>query len=311
MNIDDLREKVTKAEEKVSKIEAKIVRHKEQMLKKIAIVNKILEENGISIKYDDVKDDSNWVYRYQDNSFYHDLYWAKCDVTSKESDIQSNEKQLREAQLSLKNWQEKLRLEEVKLQYIQDTVPQVIKDFLLDWKNRVTKYYMDKKDTFDEDRKQYKEDVNRAYFEEILENRDLIERKWDRERFSEEYDPNVDYEYIISYRRRHQCRKAEMYIEAFERKYDSFFMSFYQHRFDEEWLDKQLTEEMNAKLIDLMTRVSKVTGEILDASSLRIKDGNLNGFVIGKDGKAIVETIGAGGYNIQIYHYRTLVKPIK
>ena len=74
-------------------------------------------------------------------------------------------------------------------------------------------------------------------------------------------------------------------------------------------IDKVLTEEMNNKLIDLMSRVSKITGEIVDASYLTIKDGNLNGYIIGKDGNADVETIGAGGYNIQIFHYRTLVKP--
>ena len=47
-----------------------------------------------------------------------------------------------------------------------------------------------------------------------------------------------------------------------------------------------------------MTRVSRVTGEILDASYLSIKEGNLNGYIIGKDGNAEVETIGAGGYMI-------------
>ena len=46
-----------------------------------------------------------------------------------------------------------------------------------------------------------------------------------------------------------------------------------------------------------------------DASYLSIKNVNLNGYIIGKDGKATVETIGAAGYNIQIYHYRTLIKP--
>jgi len=311
MNIADLRVKVEKAEEKVAKIEAKIIKHGEQLKKKIAIVNRILEANDISIRYDDVKDNSNWVYDYHGKDFYHDLYWAKCDVTSKEGDIKNNEKQLKEAKESLKNWQEKLRLEEVKLQYIQDNIPAVIKEFLLDWKNRVTKYYLDKAETFADDRKDCNENVNKAYFNFLLNNRDMIERNYDRERFSEEYDSKVNYQYLISYRKRHMCREANDILAGFEMRYDSFFMSFYHHDLDEEWLDKQLTEEMNNKLIDLITRVSKVTGEILDASELKLKNGNLNGYVVGKDGKAYVETIGAGGYNIQIFHYRTLIKPVK
>ena len=84
------------------------------------------------------------------------------------------------------------------------------------------------------------------------------------------------------------------------------------HNFDPDWLDKEIEEEKNNKLIDLMTRVSKITGEIIDATNLYIADdGNLNGFIIGKDGKATVETIIAGGYNIQVEHFRVLIKPRK
>ena len=62
---------------------------------------------------------------------------------------------------------------------------------------------------------------------------------------------------------------------------------------------------------DLYNRVVAFTGEITDASGIRWGGKCLDGIIIGKEGKAIVETIGAGGYNIQRWHLRTLVKEVK
>lgn len=66
-------------------------------------------------------------------------------------------------------------------------------------------------------------------------------------------------------------------------------------------------------LINLWNRVKEITGEATDWSDLHLTNGNewegcvVNGLVIGTDGTARVETIGAGGWNIQRFHYRTLV----
>jgi hypothetical protein len=77
---------------------------------------------------------------------------------------------------------------------------------------------------------------------------------------------------------------------------------------DEELLKKTLEKEAQAKYEDLCNRISAVVGEIEDVSNLNIaRDGQLNGIVEGTKGSAKVETIGAGGYNIQCFHYRTLV----
>ena len=79
---------------------------------------------------------------------------------------------------------------------------------------------------------------------------------------------------------------------------------------DEEFLR---LEEKNATecLIDLYNRVKAITGKITDASNIRWGGKCLDGYIIGEQGTAEVETISAGGYNIQRYHLRTLVKERK
>ena len=82
--------------------------------------------------------------------------------------------------------------------------------------------------------------------------------------------------------------------------------------FDSEKFEKEIKQEANRKYDDMINRVMKVTGKITDASDLHIGlKGDLNGFIHGEKGTAKLNTIGAGGYNIQCYHFRTLVHEIK
>ena len=77
-------------------------------------------------------------------------------------------------------------------------------------------------------------------------------------------------------------------------------------------LNKMLDREVASKRVDLYHRCSAVVGVITDATGLKTgNNGSINGIVIGEEGKAEVETILAGGYNIQVLHYRVLVKPLK
>jgi hypothetical protein len=65
-----------------------------------------------------------------------------------------------------------------------------------------------------------------------------------------------------------------------------------------------------ALIIDLFYRIRHITGEVTDWTGIRFSGGALNGIVTGKEGRAKVESILAGGYNIQQLHVRVLVHSV-
>lgn len=81
---------------------------------------------------------------------------------------------------------------------------------------------------------------------------------------------------------------------------------------DEEALQKALSDEKKRKYEDLCRRIEDVVGEITNVGNLHIgnQNGEINGYVEGTNGKATVETISAGGYAVQCFHYRVLVHKI-
>ena len=65
------------------------------------------------------------------------------------------------------------------------------------------------------------------------------------------------------------------------------------------------------KYDNIIAKVEKFCGNVTDASGLYMgHDGTINGIIVGDKGKAKVETIVAGGWNIQIAHYRVLVHKV-
>lgn len=112
-------------------------------------------------------------------------------------------------------------------------------------------------------------------------------------------------------RRRDEMRRMRKVLS-----YEEFRKSY---RYSvEESLDKTDEElhriaERDAEtfIIDLYNRVKAITGEVTDWSNIHYGGKALNGTVYGVDGAANVETILAGGYNIQRLHMRVLVKEVK
>ena len=77
-------------------------------------------------------------------------------------------------------------------------------------------------------------------------------------------------------------------------------------------LSKDLDNEADRKYDFIIDRTNEIVTKITDASNLYIgNSGELNGFIVGTTGVAKVNTIGAGGYNIQRFHFRTLINRVK
>lgn len=84
--------------------------------------------------------------------------------------------------------------------------------------------------------------------------------------------------------------------------------------YTDEEIHKQNVEAAKVLVLDLYNRVYSITGPVTDWSNIVFQQGSqgpvLNGTVQGELGKVRIESILAGGYNIQKLHIRVLVKSI-
>ena len=79
----------------------------------------------------------------------------------------------------------------------------------------------------------------------------------------------------------------------------------------QEEIVKNIEREAAAKENTLIKRVNKEVGSIVKALSLKVGvNGELNGTIKGENGTCRIETIYAGGYNIQCLHYRVLIHKV-
>jgi len=76
----------------------------------------------------------------------------------------------------------------------------------------------------------------------------------------------------------------------------------------DEYLYKKNEDEATMYMKDLIHRIKNRVGEITNLQNIRFSGKALNGIVEGTMGSVRLETILAGGYNIQKLHYRVLVK---
>lgn len=280
-NIQNLQEKVIKAEEKVLKCKGTIERHEKQLHKK----QDALAKRGVDI--------SNMEsFKYADgrgSEFYSDI----CDIEWKQSDIKGATSKLNDAIKIMNNWKVKLDAELEKERFIEGNAPQVIKDFLESWKELAFEWHVQRLISYRAYSKQLDAEVEQARIAVGITNSHMPSKT----QRAELEKMGLDYQSVAS--------KKASYAGAVVLKMVTMLET---ERL--EWLEKILEEDKKSKMIDLINRINSVVGTITDATNLDIKGGNLNGIIIGEKGKAKVETIGAGGYNIQCFHYRTLVNKL-
>lgn len=215
---------------------------------------------------------SNW----EDNP-----YWYH------ESDLKYTTRDLDRARKDLEDWQNKLAEEQHKSN--SRNIPAII-EFLDGWQARVKHFYI----------------ISEPEYHTALEEWYRYDREhceWfntqRRNSTKEEYDA-----------REKDYREKK---KAFHSQW-SWFESFcdYKKNLDVEKLTKFLKKDADAKYDFIIERTIAIVEEITDASGLSVGDkGDLNGYIIGTKGTAKVQTIGAGGYNIQCFHYRTLIHEVK
>lgn len=309
-DIKNLEERFEKAQAKVEKCKGTIVRHEKSLGKKIQAVIKAV---GVDLtgKTKEEVDELREPYRMSDES------WLFYEVTSKLDDIKGATKKLAEAETIAGNWQDKLSVAINEEKFIEDNAPQVLKDFLEEWKKMAYEWHIRRYNDYQEFKVKIAKDrddaivsfvkANPEEFERYLENGEII-NYWANDLI------NIRGKGLTAYLEENgldwksiRSRKADFAGGA--------VLNMDGMRDEEErlnWLDKVLEREKKAKLLDLCYRISKAVGEIVDASDLRVNQkGNLDGIIIGDKGKAKLETIGAGGWHIQVFHYRTLIHPIK
>ena len=236
---------------------------------------------------------------WQNNPYYYnenDLKWTNKDLTAAREALAKWEAELVTAT-------EKANSRNVK----------AILDFLEGWKARVTEYY-------------------RKGLVEYYETRKVLRQMYS-EMNAKHYGTPEYKEAEAAYRAAEETFRGKVHGYYHEEKYQNKFgricsknvkdrdgeleyCSEYQgfKNLDEALakLAKDLEQDANAKYDDIIERTNYVVGTITDASLLRVgAKGELNGFVIGDKGIAKVETIGAGGYNIQCFHFRTLIHAVK
>ena len=326
-NVADIEAKIAKKQADIDKKRALIAKREAAIQKKLNILSKAItpeELSGVETFIDAMK--TTYRHRIPDN-LYFDLiglirkyHWgydnpaekAVYGIDDDAESIYNANKAIEEAQAILDKYQNQLNTIKQKEKQV-DEIPEILKDFmnqLIDEWDRFDKNIRDNsREFYDELKAKMDELVPDIYSKEGAER--LLELYPRYQRWWEDKDRRLTIKFSMR-----DDFKADYLEKPFKQKFGvstDYAMNLW-HMSDDK-IHEANVKEGKRVILDLVNRVTKVTGPILDWSGLRATTGNggwtvLNGYVVGEDGKAQVETILAGGWNVQRLHARTLVKAV-
>lgn len=220
-----------------------------------------------------------------------------------EGDIMENLCKLRDLMVVNFNW--KVKLDKAKNEENKEKV-EVIWSFLQKWKLSARDYILKEAHRYI--------DLIKECEEKFAEYTDTEEYKAEvaSYKYDGKYKAEINFKknFFLQYPVVQSLAKSITKLYP-KRDFDTKKVISWEEKIDEDLLDKTLDKEVKIKYNDLIERITSVVGTIQDAEGLYISDNNeINGIVVGSKGKAKVETIGAGGWNIVSFHYRTLVHKI-
>lgn len=116
--------------------------------------------------------------------------------------------------------------------------------------------------------------------------------------------------YDIERRELLRAKKAELGYKAFLQKYSGVDYNLLYT--EDEKIHSANAKDAHDMVLDLYNRVHGITGDVTSWAGITSEIGThgcpvLNGLVIGSNGRARVDSIYAGGWNIQRLHVRVLV----
>lgn len=199
-------------------------------------------------------------------------YYDEMDLKSTESDLEEAKRKLEILRADLVTAQKKAASRNVK----------EIIEFLETWKARTREFYKNSIPEFLKARAEYREQEKKLDWTVLKERQRILkERKQLKEAFIERWGYMMDY-----------IPHGDV--------------------FDWEKFEKDIKNDADRKYDNIIERTNKIVGKITDASNLEVGyKGDLDGYVIGDRGIARVYTVGAGGYNVQCFHFRVLVQRLQ
>ena len=300
MDLSVLQTKRDAVNAKIEKRLATIRKQKDRLIKK----TEQLEKTGASMDMD--------AFQIRD-TFGQDALSLHWDIRCLRNDLKSSSQKLKELYDTLRKYETEIQKEISQMEYYDQNCPQVIRDYLDRWEKmayewhvkRYEDYLVMKADLKEEEKQLYEKtlkELSEEDYEKYLKwnDRYFVSRDVKKEIDKVLKENRLDY-YTLKERLKDFAGGVVLKMEEYRNEEDRL-----------DYLRKLLAKDKKMKMREFIRMVEQVTGKLTDCSFLKIDVyGQLNGIAIGEKGRASVTTFGAGGWNVQCFHFRTKVTKLK